>query len=114
MAKIINLHGHNYEVISATTQRARRIYDSFCDSSDTDLSDVYGRYSQAKVNAYRYCRDRERECGSYNGVIASHCIMQFTYAFTTWQDGKKYLVYITKDHDYVICLDDMELRRVMA
>lgn len=108
MAKTINLHGHNYRVISPNTQFAQRIYDSFCNSSDIELSDVYGSYSYAKARAYAYCRERERECDSYNGVITGHNSMCFSYAFTTWQDGKKYLVYITKDHDSAIDITSME------
>lgn len=98
----INLHGHNYRVIRPNTQQAERVIRDFEYSSDTELSDVYGRYSKAKENAYEYCRARERECDSYNGVITGHNSMTFSYAFTTWQDGHKYLVWITKCNDYAI------------
>lgn len=100
MAKTINLHGHNYTVM--TPSYAKGAYDKFCRSSDYELSDVYGRCSRAKENAFEYCRSREREFDSYNGVITGYNTCTFSYGFTGWCEGKKYFVYITKDHDYVI------------
>lgn len=106
MAKTIQLNGHTYEVMRPSY--ARQAYEKFCNSSDVDLYDVYGRCSQAKRNAYEYCRARERELNSYNGVIASYCIMHFTYAFTGWWECKKYFVFITKSHDYAIPMDSLQ------
>ena len=102
MAKTIILHGHNYTVINANTERARHIWRAFSRSNDATLDEVYGRYSHAKANAYEYCRAREREFSSYDGVITGYNTCTFSYAFTGWCEGKKYLIYITKDHDYAI------------
>lgn len=102
MAKTISLHGHKYTVINASTERAKSIWRSYMNSDDATLDEVYGRCSQAKRNAYEYCRDREREFGSYDGVITGFNICQFSYAFTGWCEGKKYLIYITKSADYAI------------
>lgn len=104
MAKTITLHGHNYELVTAPAKKAE-FWNSFARSNDVELRDVYGSYSYAKENAYRYCRDREREFNSFDGVITSYCIMQFTYSFTGICDGKRYLIRITKDHDYAIPLE---------
>lgn len=104
MAKTITLNGHNYTVM--TPSYARRAYDNFCRSSDVTLDDVYGRCSRAKENAYEYCRAREREFNSYNGVITGYNTCTFSYGFTGLCEGKKYFVYITKDHDYAIALED--------
>ena len=101
----LKLHGRNYRVISPVTQHAKRIYDSFCNSSDSSLDEVYGRYSQAKRNAIEYCYAREREFGAYDGVITGHNSMTFSYAFTGRCEGKRYLVYITQCGDYVIDLE---------
>jgi len=102
MAKTINLNGHNYTVISPTTQRARRILSAYLRSYDSVLDQVYGRCSQAKRNAYEYCRDREREFGSYDGVITGYNTCTFSYAFTGNCKGKKWLIYITVAGDYAI------------
>lgn len=102
MAKRINIAGHTYEVMSPKTDRARSIKHAFEWSSDTMLHDVYDRYSQAKENAYRYCVSRETECNSYDGRITGANTCQFSYAFTCEWEGIKYLIYITKDHDYAI------------
>ena len=106
MAKTINLHGHNYVVINPNTDRAYNIYSAFLRSSDSTLDDAYGRYSHAKANAYEYCRDRERECNSYDGVITGHNTCTFSYAFTCSDNGRDYLVYITHANDYAIDITD--------
>ena len=104
MAKTIQLNGHTYEVMRPSY--ARQAYEKYLDSSDVTLDDVYGRCSQAKRNAYDYCRARERELNSFDGVIASHNINHFTYAFTCFWEGERYFVFITKSHDYAIALED--------
>lgn len=108
MPQVKELHGHRYTVISPNTQFARRIQRNFENSSDVDLRDAYGSCSRAKENAYAYCRAREREFGSYNGVITGHNSMTFTYAFTGVCEGQWYLVYITKWGDYALKLDKKE------
>ena len=102
MAKTIQLHGHNYTVINPKTQRAQHVLHAYLRSNDATLDEVYGSYSGAKASAYEYCRAREREFNSYDGVITGHNCMAFSYAFTGWCEGKKYLIYITKDADYDI------------
>lgn len=104
MAKTITLHGHNYTVMKKA--QADRVYRAFNRSDAYDLYAVYGRFSQAKANAYEYCRAREREFDTYNGVITGANTCTFSYAFTGLCEGKEYLVYITKDHDYAIALED--------
>lgn len=102
MAKTITLHGHTYQVISPTSQRAQHIWRAYFRSNDATLDEVYGRYSSAKARAYEYCREREREFDSYDGVITGYNTCTFSYAFTGYCEGKKWLIYITKDHDYAI------------
>lgn len=109
MAKTINLYGHTYEVMSPNTQRAKSIYEAFMRSYDCDLRDVYGSFSRAKENAMEYCRARERECQSVDGVITSYCIMQFTYSFSCKdENGDFWLIHITKSHDYAIPMDSLQ------
>ena len=102
MAKIITLHGHSYRVMNPQTQKAQRVLKAYLRSDEATLDEAYGRYSHAKANAYEYCRQREREFDAYDGVITGHNTCIFSYAFTGWCEGKKYLIYITKDHDYAI------------
>lgn len=102
MAKTITLNGHNYTVINANTERAHHIHKAYLRSYDSSLDSVYGRYSHAKANAFEYCRAREREFNSYDGVITGYNTCAFSYAFTGYCEGKKYLVYITKGGDYAI------------
>lgn len=103
MAKTITLHGHTYTVINASTERAHHIYRAYLRSNDATLDEAYGRYSVYKARAYEYCRDREREFNSYDGVITGHNTCTFSYAFTGKDENdKKWLIYITKERDYAI------------
>lgn len=61
-----------------------RLYDS----KACNLEDVYGRYSEAKKNAYEWCRERcELKHGYYFRII-SHNMFQFTvgYLYDTVDD----------------------------
>lgn len=107
MAKTIQLAGHTYELVTAPT-KANRMYMAWLGSHDYSLDCVYGSYSGAKERAFEYCRDRERELNSYNGVISSHNLMMFTYAFTCTYEGVDYLIYITPSHDFAVPLSIVE------
>ena len=107
MAKTIKLAGHTYELVTAP-KKARTMYEKWLSSSDYELYDVYRSYSGAKARAFEYCRERERELNSLNGVIASHSIMMFTYAFTCSYEGVEYLIYITPSHDFAVSLSIVE------
>lgn len=103
MPKTVKLHGHDYVVINPSAERAQQIMRAFERSNDVTLDDAYGRYSHAKRNAYEYCVAREREFGSFNGVITGHNTCTFSYAFTGLDEsGKRWLIYITVAHDYAI------------
>lgn len=107
MAKTIKLYGHNYEIVNPNTQRAKDMFHKFLRSYDSCLDDVYAyHHSRAKDNAYEYCREREREFNSLDGVITSYNTWMFTYAFTGKdEEGKKWLIYIMPNHDYAIDYD---------
>ena len=102
MAKTINLHGHNYRVINPKTERAQRIFKAWLNSWCSTLREAYDRYSDKKADAYEYCLEREREFSSTDGYITGHSTCAFSYAFSGYCEGKKYLIYITKDYDYAI------------
>ena len=87
----------------------RRIYYAFMHSQDCDLRDVYYSFSREKENAMKYCRQREYECKSLDGVITSYCKTNFTYSFSCKdKDGILWLIHITKSHDYAIPMELLE------
>lgn len=72
-----------------------------------DLSDAYGRWSDAKAAAWRYC---EARCEAYNGenrcetlkVISKNTNI-FTAGFTfTDEDGNEKFYYITPTYDVIV------------
>lgn len=73
-------------------------------STAYDLSDVYGRYSQSKANAFRYCEDLYRAVGGIEGIrILSHNTFTFSvgFLFTDKENGHLRFAYITADYDRV-------------
>ena len=80
---------------------------SFNRYGNRGLYNVYGSCSQAKRNAFDYCRNLQYEKNGYNGTIVSANGWMFTYGFKyTDEAGNEHLMYITKDHDYDFVIDD--------
>ena len=86
------------------TQRDSYIVRNYEQSTAYSLYSVYGTFSQAKANAWEYCR---RLCADLNGrglkVIGANGF-QFTAGFKYEKDGVEYLMYITKTADRPIKL----------
>lgn len=112
MARLTNAEIENLgTVLSYKTQKARSLEQNYIRAYNyeyaTELDEVYEyHHSGAKNSALHYCKELERKCDSINGCIVSHNIFQFTYAFTCLsEEGNTYLVYITKNYNYIIKLD---------
>ena len=87
------------------TKRNAGIVASYNRSNYTELSQCYGRYSTKKQNAWEYCKAL---CKKYNGnglKILSYNGYQFTAGFEFEENGKQYLMYISKSEDRQIELD---------
>lgn len=65
----------------------------------TELSDVYGRWSKAKEDAFAYCKKIQSDFDGYDGRIAAHCINFFSYDFRFKVEGREYLMHITKNYN---------------
>lgn len=69
-------------------------------SSAKELYQVYGSYSQAKVNAMEYCKEMMEKYNGYDLCIISHNCNVFSVGFIFKDDdGKKIFAYITRDYD---------------
>ncbi len=66
------------------------------------LHNVYDRWSWAKENAFDYCVSLKEKFDGLCGYICSHNTCMFTFAFTCMLEGKRYLVYITKENNYIM------------
>ena len=75
-------------------------------SDKQSLHDAYGRFSNAKAEAWRYCEDL---MNMYDGeglkVIGANSSF-FSAGFLFEEDGKKKLMYITHGGDYKIDLEE--------
>lgn len=98
--KTIELKGYTFELKDLEAQ-----YNSYICSDDFKLSDVYGHWSSAKEYAYDCCMRMARNCDYVGYAIVSHNFQMFTFGFTFYCDGCKWFAYLTRDHNYVMCLD---------
>ena len=85
-------------------------YRRWQNSSDTELYHVYDSFSQAKANAFEYCRRLEAEFHGTGLRIVGHNSMQFTAGFTGVdpETGEVMFMYITKSKDWYAPITDIE------
>lgn len=85
-------------IIKKETKKGRSLLYTANNYEGTSLRDIYGRYSNAKAAAMRWCREL---CVSENGTnfhICSHNTSVFTVAWET-PEGVRVE---TRDHSYLI------------
>lgn len=87
--------------------RERRAYEAYCNSTMYDLSDAYGRYSNAKRQAWDYCKKLCEEKNGYGLKIISRNTSQFTAGFEYIFDEAEWFMYITKTSDTEVKLANL-------
>ena len=89
------------------TKAEKRIIENYNNSaSATELWKVYATVSQAKRNAFEYCKRKQYEYAGIDGRIVSFNTFIFTFAFKTTIKGEKYLYYITPSKETLIKLEE--------
>lgn len=83
-------------------------YRQYRESGLYTLYDCYNNFSYYKMKAFKYCRELIKQYNGYQGRIISYNIFSFTYGFIGEVEGKKAFIYITKDYDRFIYLDDIK------
>ena len=78
------------------------VYQRYNYSADTQLNDVYGRYSDKKARAYAYCRNLMRKYDGYDFRIISYNTFLFTCGFKFRDPATDELTfaYITPTYNY--------------
>lgn len=88
------------------TKRDRKRAIAYLMSDKHSLYDAYGRFSNAKAEAWRYCEELKNK---YNGeglkVIGANSSF-FSAGFLFEEDGKQKLMYITHGGNYKIDMED--------
>lgn len=84
------------------TKAQRGHYEMYCRSTDYSLYDAYGRFSQAKANAWEYCENLMREKDGRGLKVVGHNCNVFSAGFIFEENGKEYFMYITPTRDEVI------------
>lgn len=95
-------------ILNSGTQRAQHFVSAYNFTlkkhGTRTVSEAYGKPSQAKKDAWKYCVDL---CNLHKGkgltVVGKTCDI-FTAGFTFEEGGKKFLCYITPCNNYKIAL----------
>ena len=69
-------------------------------SKGTTLEDVYKNCSQAKRQAFDYCKELAKKCDAINFAISGANCMTFSVIFTFTLNGFKFFAYITKSYNH--------------
>ena len=78
------------------------MYQRYNHSADTQLEDVYGRYSDKKALAYTYCRNLMCKYDGYDFRIINHNTFMFTcgFKFRDPETDELTFAYITPTYNY--------------
>ena len=88
------------------TKRNAGIVESYKRGGYSSLEQCYGKCSNAKREAWDYCKALCQKKDGSGLKILSRNVYQFTAAFKYKENGKSYLMYITKSEDRPIELED--------
>lgn len=88
-------------------RQIKRAFEDWKKATATELWHVYGRFSQAKVNAMEYCKSLMEKHNGYGLRIVSHNLNVFTVGFLGEIDGKEAFFYITRDYDRFATVDEL-------
>lgn len=79
--------------------REYKAYRMYKASNNYSLYDVYGRFSKAKSEAWKYCKELCEYKNGNNLKIITANNFQFTAGFEYEETGKLMFMYITKLYD---------------
>ena len=94
-------------LIKRSRCKTANVFRSWLLSEDTELYEVYGRYSEAKVQAFKRCLKLFREHDGKDIRICSHNTFGFTVGYIALIDGIESFVYYTPGGDYYTPLVDL-------
>lgn len=91
-----------------TNKTIKGAYEKYERSRLYTLDDCYSSYSAAKENAMDYCVNLFIDHDGAEMKIIGYNSMTFSVGFMGIVDGKSAFIYITKDYDRYIFLDELE------
>lgn len=107
MAKYLSLISANYEVIKKGTKKAENLYNGYKWSLSNygwrSLYCCYERPSVYKERAYEECLRMLRDFDAYEKyTVIGYNSCTFSFGSIVWLKGQMYLMYITKEHNYLV------------
>ena len=85
-------------------RQARRHYQAWERSEDYSLEFVYGRFSENKARAWRFCQERQAKLNGYGLKVITHNCMVFTAGFEYFDEktGVVMFYYISPTFDCAV------------
>lgn len=89
-----------------STKSGKKIYEMGCRYDGMYLSEIYGRYSQEKQNAYDWCYEEYLKTENHDIFrICSHNTFGFTCSWVGILDGENIMRFETSNNSYLVWLD---------
>ena len=106
MAKTIKIGANYFEVIKRGTKKAKHLYNSYKWSKNyygcRSLRQCYARPSWAKECAYEDCMRMLNDFDYFEGdTVIGYNSCTFSYGAIVEYDNITYVMYITKEHNYL-------------
>ena len=89
------------------TKRNENIVRRYERSDKYELYQCYGSISSAKLKAWEYCKELCYKKSGTGLKVISYNGFQFTAGFKYEEDGKLYLMYISKEMDLPILIEEV-------
>ena len=90
------------------TKAIKNAYENWERSRNYDLYDCYANPSANKIAAMRYCCNIFIDHDGADMKIIGYNTMTFSVGFMGIVDGRNAFIYITKDYDRYIFMDELE------
>lgn len=96
-------------ILNKNTKKAKSFIDSYCLTSgkyeNYDILTFYRKPSYNKIKAWNYCKELLINNNGNDLHICGGNSSVFSAGFRMEENGKKYLIYITRENKYQIELD---------
>lgn len=95
------------DVLTTKTKKGQNLLAKARSNYGEDLSDVYGRYSSAKAEAMKDCKETKNAESGWDFRIISYNTNFFSVAWDFIYDGKPAVHIITPANDYVVIREEV-------
>jgi len=100
--RIVTIKNYDMTIVSENTKRCQGMVWAYEHSDKTSLSEIYKKPSDKKKRAYDNCKKIMKDLNGYDFRLTGYNYEAFSAAFKCNVDGTEVLIYLTRDHNYII------------